>query len=51
MSSDENKAIASRFVQVRGAQGSAVLIESFYGDTIPALQDKFGSWRQSESWT
>jgi acyl-CoA reductase-like NAD-dependent aldehyde dehydrogenase len=26
-------------------------IESFYGDTIPALEDKFGSWRQSESWT
>ncbi len=26
-------------------------IESFYGDTIPVLQDKFGSWRQSESWT
>jgi hypothetical protein len=26
-------------------------IESFYGDTIPALEDKFGSWRQSQSWT
>ena len=26
-------------------------IESFYGDTIPVLEDKFGSWRQPESWT
>jgi aldehyde dehydrogenase (NAD+) len=26
-------------------------IESFCGDTIPALEDKFGSWRQSQSWT
>jgi hypothetical protein len=24
---------------------------SFYGDTIPVLEDKFGSWRQPESWT
>jgi aldehyde dehydrogenase (NAD+) len=27
----------------------ASTIESFYGDTIPALEDKFGSWRQPES--
>jgi hypothetical protein len=26
-------------------------IESFYGDPIPVLEDKFGSWRQPESWT
>jgi aldehyde dehydrogenase (NAD+) len=26
-------------------------IESYYGDTIPVLEDKFGSWRQPESWT
>ncbi len=29
----------------------ATTIESFSGDTILALQAKFGSWRQSESWT
>jgi aldehyde dehydrogenase (NAD+) len=29
----------------------AITIESFYGDTISVLEDKFGSWRQSESWT
>jgi hypothetical protein len=26
-------------------------IESFCGDTVTVLEDKFGSWRQPESWT
>jgi aldehyde dehydrogenase (NAD+) len=26
-------------------------MESFYEDTNPVLEDKFGSWRQPESWT
>jgi hypothetical protein len=29
----------------------ANIMESFYGDTIPILEDEFGPWRQPESRT
>ena len=38
--------VATRYFEIY-----ANTIESFYGDTIPVLEDKFGSWRQPESWT
>jgi aldehyde dehydrogenase (NAD+) len=38
--------VATRYVEFY-----ANTIESFYGDTIPILEDKFDSWRQPESWT
>jgi HpcH/HpaI aldolase/citrate lyase family protein len=40
-----------RLVATRYSEFHANTIESFYGDPIPVLEDKFGSWRQPESWT
>jgi aldehyde dehydrogenase (NAD+) len=44
-----NRARVDATVATRYFEFYANTIESFYGDTIPALEDKFGSWRQSES--
>jgi aldehyde dehydrogenase (NAD+)/betaine-aldehyde dehydrogenase len=38
-------------VATRYFEFHANTIESFNGDPILALEDKFGSWRPSESWT
>ncbi len=38
-------------VAMRYFEFHANTIESFNGDTILAFEDKFGSWRPSESWT
>ena len=37
-------------VATRSFEFYANTIESFYGDIISVFEDKFGSWRQPESW-